>query len=173
VVLAHPSDEKRLCLYTDASDQFWSAVVTQVPPEDLDLPAADQRHEPLAFLSGRFTGASTRWPILEKEAFTIITSCDRMDWLLHCPSGFSLFTDHNNLIYVFNLHRLTPGISSHTASKLTRWALSLSAFRYTIEHVPGSENILSDLLTCWAAPHARARVSAMFFFFSCTAGPHN
>jgi RNase H-like domain found in reverse transcriptase len=32
VVLAHPSDEKRLCLYTDASDHFWSAVVTQVPP---------------------------------------------------------------------------------------------------------------------------------------------
>jgi RNase H-like domain found in reverse transcriptase len=30
VVLAHPSEEKRLCLYTDASDQFWSAVVTQV-----------------------------------------------------------------------------------------------------------------------------------------------
>jgi RNase H-like domain found in reverse transcriptase len=85
VVLAHPSDEKRPCLHTDASDQFWSAVVKQVPPEDLDLPAADQRHEPLVFLSGRFTGTSTRWPVIEKEAFAIIRLCDRMDWLLHCP----------------------------------------------------------------------------------------
>jgi RNase H-like domain found in reverse transcriptase len=137
-------------------------VITQVPPDDLDLPAAQQRHDPLAFLSGRFSGASKRWPIIEKEVFAIITSCDRLDWLLHCPAGFSLFTDHNNLTYVVNPHRLTPGISSHTASKLTRWALKISAFKYTIEHVPGPEKLWSDLLTRWAAPQWRAWVSAVF-----------
>ena len=65
--LAHPSPDKRVCLYTDASQDFWSAIATQVPPSDLNLSPKVQRHEPLAFLSGRFTGAMSRWPIIEKR----------------------------------------------------------------------------------------------------------
>jgi RNase H-like domain found in reverse transcriptase len=70
--LAHPRDEMRLCFYTDASQKIWSAVVTQVPPRDLDKPLADQQQEPLAFISGAFKDASSRWPIVEKEAFEIV-----------------------------------------------------------------------------------------------------
>jgi RNase H-like domain found in reverse transcriptase len=66
--LAHPAPDKRLCLYTDASQDYWSAIATQVPPADLDLPQEDQRHEQLAFLSGSFTGTTRRWPIIGKEA---------------------------------------------------------------------------------------------------------
>jgi predicted ATPase len=33
--LSHTSYEKRVCLYTDASQEFWSAIATQVPPGDL------------------------------------------------------------------------------------------------------------------------------------------
>jgi RNase H-like domain found in reverse transcriptase len=104
VTLAHVSQTKRVCLYTDASTSFSSSITTQVPPEDLDLPLAEQRHEPLAFMSGAFTGASGRWSIIEKEAFAILASCERLDWLLLRPEGFSLFTDHTNLIYIFNPH---------------------------------------------------------------------
>jgi Reverse transcriptase (RNA-dependent DNA polymerase) len=32
VTLAHPLSGKRLCVYSDASSAFWSAVITQVPP---------------------------------------------------------------------------------------------------------------------------------------------
>jgi Integrase zinc binding domain len=85
-----------------------------------------------------------------------------MNWLLNCPSGFSLFTDHSNLIYVFDPHRISHGLSSNTASKLTRWALKLCTLRYTIEHAPGDQNLWPDLLTRWAAPAQRARVSALF-----------
>jgi hypothetical protein len=57
-----------------SSQDFWSAIATQVPPSDLNLSPEVQRHEPLAFLSGRFTGAMSRWPIIEKEAYAIIAS---------------------------------------------------------------------------------------------------
>jgi RNase H-like domain found in reverse transcriptase len=57
---------------------FGRAVVTQVPPKDLGKPLADQRHEPLAFISGAFKGASSRWPIVEKEAFAIVETTDRL-----------------------------------------------------------------------------------------------
>ncbi len=47
VPLAHPTSDKVLCLFTDASDGFWGAVATQVPHDDMNLPVSDQRHEPL------------------------------------------------------------------------------------------------------------------------------
>jgi RNase H-like domain found in reverse transcriptase/Reverse transcriptase (RNA-dependent DNA polymerase)/Integrase core domain/Integrase zinc binding domain/Chromo (CHRromatin Organisation MOdifier) domain len=162
VTLAHLSPDQRVCLYTDASNDFWSAIITQVPPTDLDLSPCDQRHAPLAFLSGKFTGPMKRWPIIEKEAYAILTSCERMAWLLQRPEGFSLYTDHRNLVYVFNPYGAPSHLSAHTAAKLIRWALKLSAYRYTIEFVPGSDNVWSDMLTRWASPPQSARLSALF-----------
>jgi hypothetical protein len=88
-------------------------------------------------------------------------SCERLSWMLQRPDGFSLYTDHRNLIYIFNPHGANPGLASHTAAKLIRWALRLSCFRYTIEYVPGAENVWSDMLTRWAAPCPRARICAL------------
>jgi Reverse transcriptase (RNA-dependent DNA polymerase)/RNase H-like domain found in reverse transcriptase len=87
VTLAHTSLEKRVCLYTDASNEFWSSITTQVPPEDLDLPHADQRHGPLAFLSGSFVTTMRRWSVIEKEAYAVLASCERLDWLLLSQEG--------------------------------------------------------------------------------------
>jgi hypothetical protein len=70
-----------------------------VPPNDLDKPLADQRHEPVAFISGAFKGASSRWPIVERKDFAIAEATDRLDYFLLHPNGFSLFCDHHNLQY--------------------------------------------------------------------------
>ncbi|KAH9107235.1 hypothetical protein LEN26_001687 [Aphanomyces euteiches] len=99
---SHPRADMEVCLFTDASDLFWGAVATQVPLSDLDLPLEEQRHEPLAFVSGSFTGASQRWPIVEKEAYAMMQSCKNLDYLIVRPGGFRLFTDHRNLVYIFN-----------------------------------------------------------------------
>jgi RNase H-like domain found in reverse transcriptase len=90
-----------------------------------------------------------RWPIIEKEAYAIISSFDRLYWLLQRTDGFSLFTDHNNLVYVFNPHGYPGSPSTHSAAKLIRWALKLSTYLYT---VAGSDNVWSDIFTRWAAP---------------------
>jgi RNase H-like domain found in reverse transcriptase len=72
VTLAHPDSSQRLCVNSDASELFWASVATCVPLEDLDLPIAEQRHKSLSFLSGKFNGASGRWPIIEKETYAIL-----------------------------------------------------------------------------------------------------
>jgi hypothetical protein len=77
------------------------------------------------------------------------------------PDGFSLYTDHRNIIYIFNPHGANPGLSSHTAAKLMRWALRFSCYRYKIEYVPGAEKVWSDTLTRWDAPCPRARMCAL------------
>ena len=38
-------------------------------------------------------------------------------------------------------------MTRHTASKLMRWALKLSAFHYVVEHLPGERNVWADMLT--------------------------
>lgn len=54
VALSRRDYEKRLCVYTDASNSVWSAIVSQVPVGDINLPHEKKRHEPLSFLSGLF-----------------------------------------------------------------------------------------------------------------------
>ncbi|KAF0731194.1 hypothetical protein Ae201684_011457 [Aphanomyces euteiches] len=151
VPLAHPRADMMVCLYTDASEGFWGAIATQVPYDDLSLPLEDQRHQPLAFLSGAFTGASERWPIVEKEAFAVVESCKRLDYILIRPAGFRLFTDHKNLQYIFNPAGQSPNMARYQAHKLERWALVLSSFPYTIECLPGEDNVWGDLLSRWGA----------------------
>lgn len=77
----------------------------------------------------------------------IVTTCERMNWLLQWADGFSFFTDHTNLLYIFNPYGSKPGICSHTTSKRILWALNFSSYRYVIGHVKGEDNIWTELMT--------------------------
>ncbi|ETV79142.1 hypothetical protein H257_07229 [Aphanomyces astaci] len=99
VELSHPKPEMRLCVFADASEEHWGAVITQVPPDQLNRKFEAQSHEPLMFLSGTFTGAAGRWAIVEKEAYAIVVWADH---LLHPAAGFNLYTDHRNLKFIIN-----------------------------------------------------------------------
>ncbi|KAE9282551.1 hypothetical protein PR003_g27380 [Phytophthora rubi] len=151
VPLAHPRPTAEVCLYTDASQDFWGAVLTQLKPGEAELPLTEQQHQPLAFLSGRFVGASSRWSTIEKEAFAIVEATRRLEYLLLRPAGFRLYTDHRNLVYIFNPYATDGAMARYRADKLQRWALSLMSFKYVIEHVPGEENVWGDLLSRWGA----------------------
>jgi transposase InsO family protein len=151
VPLAHPSPDAEVCVYTDASQDYWGAVVTQLEPGEAQLPLEQQNHRPLAFLSGRFVGAASRWPTIEKEAFAIVEATRRLEYLLLRPGGFRLYTDHRNLVYIFAPHGENSTMARYQADKLQRWAMSLMSFKYVIEHVPGESNVWGDLLSRWGA----------------------
>lgn len=128
VTLAHADEDKILCLFTDASENRWAGIVTQIPPEDESLPFDKQRHEPLLFMSGAFRGSSSRWSTPEKEAYAIIASIKRADYLLIRPGGFRLFTDHKNLTFIFHSQTILPALPRHVISKIERWAMTLAAY---------------------------------------------
>ncbi len=151
IPMAHPNDESDVCVYTDASQDHWGAIITQVKPGALSKPLEDQEHEPLAFLSGSFKGSSSRWPIVEKEAFAIVETCKRMEYLLLRERGFHLFTDHRNLKYIFDPKSVNGNIARYQADKLQRWSMVLQMFRYQIEHISGESNVWGDLLSRWGA----------------------
>ncbi|KAJ0408845.1 hypothetical protein P43SY_000741 [Pythium insidiosum] len=158
VPLAHPRPGDVVCVFTDASRDHWGAAVTQIPPDDACLPLEQQRHRPLAFISGSFKDASSRWPIIEKEAFAIVETCKRLAYLLIRPNGFKVFTDHRNLQYIFDPHSIDSNVTRFQADKLQRWASTLTTFRYEIEHVAGEANVWGDLLSRWGASPQQASV---------------
>ena len=162
VPLAHPREDADVCVYTDASQDHWGAVITQVVPNELSKPREAQEHEPLAFLSGAFKGASSRWPIVEKEAFAIVETCKRMEYLLLRERGFHLFTDHRNLQYIFDPKTVNSNIARYQADKLQRWSMVLQMFRYEIEYISGEENVWGDLLSRWGSPNAEAQKKTVY-----------
>jgi hypothetical protein len=82
VTLAHPKDGYTTPKFTDASKTHWSSVLTQIPDRANRLPLRDQRHEPLAFLSGEFKDSSCSWSTVEDEAYLIV--CGHLSVLIIC-----------------------------------------------------------------------------------------
>ena len=90
--LATSDPEKRLCLFTDASEPRWSGVLTQVTHSEYKSEKATQNweHFPIGFVSGVFCGSSVRWTIPEKESYAIIASVIRLSHVLAACGEFSL-----------------------------------------------------------------------------------
>lgn len=85
VRLSYPDPEKMLCTFIDASDRFWSGVVTQANRDQLALPIESQKHEPLAFLGSAFSKAELNWTTFEKERFAIFRHL--RSWTISSPAA--------------------------------------------------------------------------------------
>jgi RNase H-like domain found in reverse transcriptase len=108
---AHPDLKQRVCVFTDASDLFYSGMITQVPEHHLDLPVHDQQHQPLAFTSGRFRCSQERWTIPEKEALSIIWILPKLRYLLLAAEQFSILSDYFNLKYMYAPLSFSPSLA--------------------------------------------------------------
>ena len=88
-------------------------------------------------MSGSFKGLNRRWSTAEQEAYATVASVSRLDYMFFRPDGFRLYTDHKNLIYLFDPARICGTIQRHVAHKVEHWALTLPTFRYELHHIPG------------------------------------
>jgi hypothetical protein len=94
--LATRDYSQTLCLFTDASDVAWAAIVTQVPKVDKDVKISEWEHEPLSFLSGVFQGSAKNWHIQCKEAYAIRQAIHKRPYLFG-SSPFILFCDNTTI----------------------------------------------------------------------------
>lgn len=147
IKIAHRNCNKALCIYTDASDEFWAAVVTQCPREDVNEEIENQNHERLSFLKGSFKRHEHNWSTFEKEPHSIYQVFLKMGYMLLVEDMIHIYTDHRNLLFVFNPFALNNTISRDVISKVQRWGLYLSRFSYVIKHIEGHRNIIPDIMT--------------------------
>lgn len=167
VKMAFPKPDHVICVYTDASEHLWASVVTQTEEDELSKAIEQQKHEPLAFLGGKFNKSQRNWTTYEKEAYAVVQTFDRMDYLFWGSKRTHVFTDHKNLLYVFAPLALRPNSPMHVLSKVHRWAIHLSRFDFFINHIEGADNVFADILTRWSkgyrATSAQSRMIAALY----------
>jgi hypothetical protein len=157
VTLSRPDKLKALSLHTDASQDYYAAVLTQKPQEALDKNADEQRHEPLAFISGRFVKAIYNWSVLEKYAVATVAAMTRLRYLTIMRT-VDVHTNHWDLTYIYNPKSSNPNIARYVASRLQRWCMILSEFDHAVYHIDGELNYFADLTTRWAVSKLRRLV---------------
>lgn len=81
VKLAFPKEAHVICVFTDASEEFWAGIITRISKDQLKRSIDLHEHKPMAFLGGRFAGAQKHWTTYDKEAYAIEQTFDRMDYL--------------------------------------------------------------------------------------------
>lgn len=94
VNISHSDPEKETCVFTDASESHWAAVVTQVETTELQKPVKEQKHHPLAFLSSSFKDAELNRSTFEKETFAILQVFKKLDYMLMNGKPVHRSTDH-------------------------------------------------------------------------------
>ena len=88
-LLVYPDAQKPYVLYTDASDACIGAVLTQ-KGEDGE---GKEVEKPIYFLSHKLSDTQCRWSTIEKEAYAIHYSLQKLDHYLH-GAEFIVRTDH-------------------------------------------------------------------------------
>ena len=71
----HVEDGATLCLFTDASDRFYAALLTQVVDYDPNRPITEQAHKPVCTLSGKFTHSQVNWSTIRRERTQLFMHC--------------------------------------------------------------------------------------------------
>lgn len=127
--LGYPRKRNFICLYTDASINHSSGVVTQTDPLLLERPFNGQRHEPLGFLGGRVKGAEQNYSTCGQEEFVIEHKLEKLYYIFLSDLSLHVFMDHPDLLFLFASFALEPTLGSHVVSKLQQWAVFLSRFQ--------------------------------------------
>ena len=97
---------------------------------------------PIAFTSRTLASAEKRYSQLEKEALAIIFTVRKFhDYIYGCH--FTLYSDHKPLQYLLNESKPLPTMAS---SRIQHWAITLSAYSYTIKHKPEKQLSHADAL---------------------------
>lgn len=126
--LALPDPEAQYVVTCDASDSGIGAVL-QIKKDNLLLP--------VHYASKKLTDAERRYPTYKKEFLACLFAVEKFKPYL--SKKFILQTDNIAVTYIMN--------SQKQLGQLARWAIRLAEFDFTIEHIRGSLNNVSDCLS--------------------------
>ena len=124
-------------LQTDASDQGLGAVLLQARSDNPTEVA------PVRYASRKLRAAEQNYSTVEKEALAAYWAIKKFEVYLY-GRHFVLRSDHRPLLYLQTADKLNP--------RLKRWALYMSLFKFTAQHVDGETNHLADLLSRRSLP---------------------
>ncbi|GBN52888.1 Transposon Tf2-11 polyprotein [Araneus ventricosus] len=132
--------------WTSAHEKAFAAVrncFLQIVCYVLSHLVPDGREAPIAYASRTLTSTERNYSQLDKEALSIIAGVKKFHSFLYGHT-FTLVTDHQPLLGLFNKMKLTPDIIS---PRMLRWSQMLNAYDFTIIHHPGKKIQNADALS--------------------------
>ena len=132
-LLGHFDDTRPLVLTCHASPYGIGAVLSHT--------MEDGNNRPIAFASRTLTGAEKNMHNLKKKVLPLFLA------LFHnylYGREFTIESDHKPLFFLFSERKGIPHMAS---ARIQRWALMLSAYRYTIRYKAGTEISNADALS--------------------------
>lgn len=90
----------------------------------------------MCFFSQRLSLAEQNYSVGNWEMLAVVLA---RHWLEGAEIPFTVWTDHNNLVYLQSAKRLI--------SRQARWALFLGRFNFTLTYCPSSRNVKPDTLS--------------------------
>jgi len=129
-VLAKYDVKQEVTIETDASKRAVAAIVTQ-------------NKRPIAYLSKKLQPAQSNWSNIEREAYAIYWAIIKLRTLL-LGRNFTVKTDHRPLQFIFADNK---GIPTRTSARISRWALELMPFDFSIAYKPGESLPHVDMLS--------------------------
>ena len=80
------------------------------------------------------------YEIYDKELLAIVEALDKwQQYLLDAVEKFEVWTDHENLKYFKEPHKLN--------GQQAKWYLKLQDYDFTLWHIPGKTNMKADILS--------------------------
>lgn len=128
-ILRLPDLEKDFVLRTDASGLGLGAMLMQTTDGEL---------HPVYYASRKLSSAENKYATVERECLAIVWAVGKFEVYLY-GRRFVLQTDHQPLQYLQKARQ--------TNARLTRWALLLQPFIFTIQVIPGKDNVGADYLS--------------------------
>lgn len=132
-ILSHPDMQHDFSLQTDSSKIGIGAHLFQEIEENGIVEI-----KTIAFTSRVLTKSEQNYGITELETLSVVNAFAKFRYFL-AGKHTKVYTDHKALEFLMT--------SKLIHDRLKRWALYLQEYRFTVIHIPGTANIVADVLS--------------------------